>query len=92
MPIKLNDEISQSAKQSIQQFFEQEFDLSVGNLGAENILNFFLQEIAPCIYNQAVSDVQNRISAQVMEVDAYVYQEEFTYWQNLDKKNKILKK
>ena len=90
MSIELNDETNQSSRQSIQQFFEQEFDLSVGNLGAENILNFFLQEIAPCVYNQAVADAQNRISTQVMEVDAYIYQEEFTYWQN--KKNKTLKK
>ena len=90
MSIELNDETNQSSRQSIQQFFEQEFDLSVGNLGAKNILNFFLQEIAPCVYNQAVADAQNRISTQVMEVDAYIYQEEFTYWQN--KKNKTLKK
>ncbi len=88
MPIELSNEATQSAKQSVQQFFEQEFDLSVGNLGAQNILDFILQEIAPCIYNQAVADVQTRISAQVMEVDAYIYQEEFTYWANQNKKNK----
>ena len=88
MPIELNKETSQTAQHSIQQFFEENFELAVGNIEAENILRFFLQEIAPCVYNQAVTDVQARISAQVMDLDAYVYQEEFTYWPNQTKKNK----
>jgi uncharacterized protein (DUF2164 family) len=88
MPIELSKEASQTAQQSIQQFFEENFELTVGNIEAENILRFFLQEIAPCVYNKAVADVQTRINAQVMEVDAYIYQEEFSYWQNQNKKNK----
>jgi uncharacterized protein (DUF2164 family) len=45
------------------------------------LLDYFLAEIAPAIYNQAVADVQARLQARVMEIDAEIFEDEFEYWQ-----------
>ena len=59
---------------------ETELDERFGNLAAGSLLNFFLKEIAPSVYNQAVSDVQERIQMRVAEIDIEVFEEPFGYW------------
>ena len=44
------------------------------------LLGFFLQEIAPSIYNQAVAEVQERLQLRVSELDIEVHEDEFGYW------------
>ena len=41
----------------------------IGNIAAGALLGFFLEEIAPVIYNRAVADVQERLQARVAELD-----------------------
>jgi len=43
-------------------------------------LNFFLEEIGPSIYNQAVAEVQERLIARVTEIDIECHEDEFVYW------------
>ena len=47
---------------------------------ADSLLDFFIDEIGPLIYNKAVADVQARLQARVLDVDAEVYEEPFQYW------------
>jgi uncharacterized protein (DUF2164 family) len=44
------------------------------------LLNFFLAEIGPSIYNRAVADVQENLQARLQELDYEVGKEEFSYW------------
>ncbi len=55
-------------------------DEKIGNIAAAGLLGFFLQEVGPAVYNQAVRDVQERLRARVDEVDLEVHEEEFGYW------------
>lgn len=84
MTIKLDKETKDIAIKSIERYFDQSFveemNLPLGSLQAELLLDFFITEIGPCIYNRAVNDVQNKLQQSVMEVDAYVYSEPFQYW------------
>lgn len=59
--------------------WHQRFRL-VGNIGAGALLSFFLEEIGPLVYNQAVAQVQERLQARVQELDIEFNEEEFQYW------------
>lgn len=80
MTIELPRETRQHAVQSIERYFQDELDQRIGNIQAAALLNFFLQEIAPCVYNAAVRDVQERLLARVQELDIECQEDEFTYW------------
>lgn len=80
MSITMNKEARATAIASIERYFKEEFDEKIGNIRAGGLLNFFLEEIGPSLYNQAVSDVQERLIARVTEVDIECHEDEFVYW------------
>ena len=84
MPITLPPEARQQAISSLERYVAQELDERIGNIAAAGLLNFFLQEIAPEVYNQAVADVQERLRQRVAEVDLEVHEDEFAYWRAQD--------
>jgi uncharacterized protein (DUF2164 family) len=49
-------------------------------MAAGALLGFFLEEIGPVIYNQAVAAVQERLQLRVAEIDIEVHEDEFAYW------------
>ncbi len=80
MTIEIAREARQEAIVSIQRYFSENMDDEIGSLTASALLGFFLEEVGPLIYNKAVADVQERLQARVMEIDAEVYEDEFQYW------------
>ncbi|GAA4421821.1 DUF2164 domain-containing protein [Acidovorax lacteus] len=82
MPIELSKVERAQAVASIERYFEQELEQRLGNIGAGALLGFFLQEIAPLVYNQAVADVQERWLQRVQELDLEVHEEAFGYWRD----------
>ena len=80
MSISLNKESRATAVTSIERYFKDELDEKIGNIRAAALLNFFLEEIGPSIYNQAVADVQERLIARVTEIDIECHEDEFGYW------------
>lgn len=88
MTIKISNEARKQALASIERYFSTHMEEEIGNLAADGLLSFFLEEIGPLVYNRAVADVQERLQARVMEVDAEVYEAEFQYWRKTDAKQK----
>lgn len=84
MPITLNKEARQEAIQSIERYFREHMDEPIGNLAAGALLGFFVEEIGPLLYNQAVADVQERLMARVSELDIEVHEDPFQYWRRHD--------
>lgn len=80
MQIPLSDEVRKRAIESIERYFSENMDEPIGNVAAGALLRYFLEEIGPAVYNQAVSDVQERLQARVMEVDIELHVAEFDYW------------
>ncbi len=78
--IELPKETRERAITSIQRYAEEHLDEKMGNIAAGALLGFFLQEIAPSIYNQAVADVQEKLQTRVTELDLEVHEDEFGYW------------
>lgn len=60
----------------------------LGNLAADTLLDFLLEELGPIVYNKAIADVQERLQARVMEVDMEIHEDEFTYWSKFDRQRK----
>jgi uncharacterized protein (DUF2164 family) len=88
MTIKIPAAARKQAIESIERYFSTNMDEEIGSLGADMLLDFFIDEIGPAVYNQAVADVQERLQARVMEVDTEVYEDEFPYWPRLDRKRR----
>ena len=90
MSIELKKETREAAADSIKKYFDlhltEEMAEPITTLQADALLRFFLEEIAPCVYNQAVTETQEKLQERVMEIDHYVYAEEFTYWNKRKKK------
>jgi len=85
MAIELNKEARAEAIKSIERYFKEHMDEPIGNIAAGGLLSFFVEEIGPAIYNQAVRDVQERLQARLSELDIEVHEEEFDYWRRYDK-------
>jgi uncharacterized protein (DUF2164 family) len=86
MTIELPKEKRQEAIASIERYFRDHMDEKIGNIAAGGLLGFFLEEIGPSIYNQAVADVQTQMQMRVAELDIEVHQDEFQYWRKYDRK------
>ena len=80
MTIELSSEARTEAIASIERYFAENMDERIGNIAAGALLGFFLQEIGPCVYNQAVAQVQGRLQTRIMELDLEVHEDEFQYW------------
>ena len=86
MTITLAKEPRSAAILSIERYFKEELDEKIGNIRAAALLNFFLEEIGPSIYNQAVAAVQERLIGRVTEVDIECHEDEFGYWMKRPKR------
>lgn len=85
MTIELEREQRQEAVASIERYFAENMEERIGNIAAGALLNFFLEEIGPLVYNQAVAEVQERLGRRVAEIDLEVHEDPFTYWQKQGK-------
>lgn len=80
MSIELTREARAEAVASIERYFEVHMEERIGNIAAGALLGFFLEEIGPSIYNQAVADVQEKLQARVAELDFEAHEDEFPFW------------
>ena len=88
----MNLEISKQARAagitSIQRYFEENMPEPIGDLPAGLLLNFFLEEVGPVIYNQAIADAQARMQQRVADLSGELFADEFQYWPRADARRK----
>ncbi len=80
MAIKLTKETEKAMVSSIKDYFLKDLDEEIGDMQAGFVLNFFLKELAPSIYNQAVSDAKDALQNTIADLDGTCFEAEFTYW------------
>ncbi|MBN3783066.1 MULTISPECIES: DUF2164 domain-containing protein [Burkholderia] len=80
MAIELDKDVRDRAIASLQRYFTENMDEPIGNIQAGALLHFFVEEIAPAIYNLAIADAQQSLNARVAELDIECHQEPFSYW------------
>src|ERR1700744_2274412 len=73
--IELSKEKRAEAVASMKKYYEEEIREPIGDLRAGLLLDFFLEDIGPAIYNLAIADAQSRLSARVADLEGELYAE-----------------
>lgn len=85
MAIELSPETAAQLRGPIQRFVQEEYGVSLGDLGADTFLRFCLAEVAPAIYNQAVADAQACVQGRVSELTDVCFAADTSYWDKRDR-------
>jgi len=80
MTIEIPREARKEAIASIERYFRENMEEPIGNIAAGALLGYFLEEIGPLVYNQTVSQLQERLLQRVQELDIEFNEDEFQYW------------
>jgi len=80
--MKLDKDTETYLINSIKRFFEEEMEVSVGDLRAAQILDYFVCELGPSIYNQAIADAQAFFTEKVSDLAGVHNPAEFDYWKH----------
>ena len=88
MTIEISKEARQEGIASIERYFRENMEETIGNIAAGALLGYFLEEIGPLIYNKAVADVQERLQIRISELDIENHEDEFQYWRKFDRPKK----
>ena len=65
--------------ESIKQYFKENLENEIGDLKASLLLDYFMNEIGPVIYNQAIIDAQTFMTEKINDLDSSCYHPEFMY-------------
>ena len=88
MQIELSRQARADAVASIQRYFEENLPEPVGEMPAGLLLDFFMEEVGPAVYNRAISDAQARLQLRVADLSGELYADEFQYWPKIDSRRK----
>lgn len=88
MAIEISKEARAELVASLRRYFEENLDEPIGELKAGLLLNYLLEEVGPVIYNRAIADAQTLMQQRVSEIDSGLYEPEFAFWPNQEKKRK----
>ncbi len=92
MKIEIPQQARAEAIASLQRYFEENMSEPIGNLPAGVLLDFFVEEIGPMIYNRAVADAQARMATRVADLNGELWADEFQYWPGVEAKRKNRRK
>lgn len=73
MPIDLSDERQADFKNRLQALFRDEFDETLSDFRADDVLKLFLTTLGPAVYNQAVQDVRAHLQTKLDDLEGDVY-------------------
>lgn len=71
--LKLPREQKQALVESIQFYFQTERGEEIGELAADNVLDFMIKQLGPVIYNQAIDDARGVVLEQMERVEEEIY-------------------
>ena len=76
--ITLSDDRRARLVGQLQTLFKAEFDETLSEFRAEQIIDLMLTTLGPGIYNQAVQDVRAHLQAKLDDLDGEVYVDDQT--------------
>jgi uncharacterized protein (DUF2164 family) len=78
--LTIPDDARKQATASIRQYFADEFGQEIGGLKASLVLDYFLAEIGPAVYNTAIADAKAFFDERAADLGALCHHEEFPFW------------
>ena len=76
MRIKLREERRKQMIRSIQRYFAEQFEENLSDFKAEQVVDFFVQELGAPIYNQAIQDARGFIQDKLVDLEGEFYEPE----------------
>ncbi|MDH3497539.1 MAG: DUF2164 domain-containing protein [Gemmatimonadota bacterium] len=68
------------ARASIKRYFAEHMDEEIGDLKADLLLGYVLEELGPTIYNRAIADARAFFEERAADLDGVCYRAEFPFW------------
>jgi uncharacterized protein (DUF2164 family) len=78
MRIRLSDERRLRMLESIKRHFADQFDEPISDFRAQGLLDFFVRELGPPVYNQAVRDACAFVQDKLADLEGEIYEVERT--------------
>lgn len=76
MRIRLSEQRRASLIRSLRQYFDEHFDEPLSDFRAAGLLDFFVAELGPPVYNQGVRDAQAYLQEKLVDLEGEVYERE----------------
>ena len=76
MRVRLSDDRRARLLRSIKRHFEDHFDEPISDFRAGELLDFFVRELGPPVYNQGVRDASGYIQEKLTDIEGEVYERE----------------
>ena len=73
MKIELNEDRLRDLSERVQIYFRDEHDEPMGELKTSLIIDFFIKELGPHIYNQAINDAHAFIQDKLIDLEGSLY-------------------
>jgi uncharacterized protein (DUF2164 family) len=74
--IRLSAERRATLLAAVKRYFSAEFDESLSDFRAEALLDFFVRELGPPVYNQGVRDACGYLQEKLTDIEGDVYERE----------------
>ena len=74
--IKLSDERRTIILRTLTEFYKENFDENLSAFRAERLLDFFVKQLGPPIYNQAIADARAFMFEKLEDLDVEYYEPE----------------
>jgi len=72
--IRLSDERRARLLDSLKAHHASEFDDALSDFRAEALLDFFIRELGPPVYNQGVRDATAFVQAKLIDIEGEIYE------------------
>ena len=79
MRIDLTDDRRERMIRSVTKYFEENFDEPLSTFRAEQLLEFFVKELGPPVYNQAIQDARAFIQDKLTDLEGEFFEPEEPY-------------
>jgi uncharacterized protein (DUF2164 family) len=76
MRIRLSEDRRANLLRSIKEHFAANFDEPLSDFRAEALLDFFVRELGPPVYNQGVRDASGYMQSKLADIEGDVYERE----------------
>ncbi len=76
MRTQLSDDRRVALIRSLNRYFEDNFDEPLSEFRAAGLLDFFIAELGPAVYNQGVHDAHDFMQTKLMDLEGEVYETE----------------
>lgn len=76
MRIRLSPERRADVLHALKAHVAAEFDDPISDFRAEGLLNLFIRELGPAVYNQGVRDATAYVQQKLQDIDGEIYEPE----------------